>query len=104
MSAIGTPHSPNPPTASVAPSEMSATASCAEATTLSMVLPSVRTRGVPVSLPAATGPTCGHHWAEWLGELPRPGEPLAGHGPDLPQVPRHHAHLRAQRRARRPVL
>src|SRR3954464_14716153 len=36
MSLIGTPQSPKPPTASVAPSSMSATASRALATTLSM--------------------------------------------------------------------
>ena len=43
-SAIGTPQSPNPPTASVAPSAMSATASAAVGTTLSIMLRSVRTR------------------------------------------------------------
>lgn len=36
MSTLGMPHSPNPPTASVAPSGMSATASAGEVTTLSM--------------------------------------------------------------------
>ena len=36
ISTDGTPHSPNPPTASLAPSGMSATASAALATTLSM--------------------------------------------------------------------
>ena len=36
MSTDGMPHRPNPPTARVAPSGMSATASAAEVTTLSM--------------------------------------------------------------------
>ncbi len=39
ISTDGIPHSPNPPTASVAPSGMSATASAADATTLSTTGP-----------------------------------------------------------------
>src|SRR3954453_21534001 len=44
MSAMGTPQSPNPPTARTLPSEMSATASAGDATTLS-IAQSLRTPG-----------------------------------------------------------
>src|SRR5918993_394178 len=113
---------------------MSATASRAEATTLSMVQPlptpgpaggttsrdsTVRVRSTNCShrsglrgpsIHVGTGrsdvrtPLGGMVPAATRAGTPRRGGPLRGHGAHLPEVPRDHADLRAQRRARRPVL
>src|SRR5690606_33095749 len=87
ISAIGLPHSPKPPTASEAPSGMSATASAALATTLSNPV------RAPVILDSFVGPGRSCHVP--VSHPGRPGSSCAPAAVDGPGRAGHHRRVRA---------